>query len=519
VPANVQGGLFGAGGVTLDVLQPSPTIDLATGTFSGPAVPASVAFNVKPAEVFVPAALVENYTAQVRIDSIVPGFYTVEYFFTVTQGDDVQQVSTGELDMAVGDEMVADPIVLASYQINLPADSSAARAAGLGPITVGGSGAIEITLWPAAWQSNITDLAHEVAGLFWSNPDAIALEGGSRWFAGDNETTADPTVDWGHGALPDVTTIYEFNPYVDADALGRRFYQVAWAVHRAADIKVYWGATPGAVDSVIDVTHMLPVLFDPQNRASYGFRGDITGTTAGSAADGVLTYWDFVFGACLPGASGIDNTGCGDRDYTQAATLAQVDVDGDLAADGSGFGLYINGHPFIFQTNALPSATVWTLRSYAGEVVRDAEGQYSFRSASTNSGQKITANAAVPGLTGGYFVASRAAYPDTVSAESLEQVHTVPDPYYATSSMEVTPSAKVLKFVNLPTKAIIRIYSVSGVLLRVIEHDDPTGGGEATWDLRNRNNQYVASGVYFFHVETPDGKEKIGRFTVVNYTP
>jgi hypothetical protein len=85
--------------------------------------------------------------------------------------------------------------------------------------------------------------------------------------------------------------------------------------------------------------------------------------------------------------------------------------------------------------------------------------------------------------------------------------------------MEVTPSAKVLKFVNLPTKAIIRIYSVSGVLLRVIEHNDATGGGEATWDLRNRNNQYVASGVYFFHVETPDGKEKIGRFTVVNYTP
>jgi hypothetical protein len=27
----------------------------------------------------------------------------------------------------------------------------------------------------------------------------------------------------------------------------------------------------------------------------------------------------------------------------------------------------------------------------------------------------------------------------------------------------------------------------------------------------------VASGVYFYHVETPDGRKKIGRFTVVNY--
>jgi hypothetical protein len=27
----------------------------------------------------------------------------------------------------------------------------------------------------------------------------------------------------------------------------------------------------------------------------------------------------------------------------------------------------------------------------------------------------------------------------------------------------------------------------------------------------------VASGVYFYHVETPDGKSKVGRFTVVNF--
>jgi hypothetical protein len=47
--------------------------------------------------------------------------------------------------------------------------------------------------------------------------------------------------------------------------------------------------------------------------------------------------------------------------------------------------------------------------------------------------------------------------------------------------------------------------------------NDVTGGGEGQWDLRNRNNQFVASGVYFYHVETPDGKSKIGRFTIVNF--
>jgi hypothetical protein len=36
------------------------------------------------------------------------------------------------------------------------------------------------------------------------------------------------------------------------------------------------------------------------------------------------------------------------------------------------------------------------------------------------------------------------------------------------------------------------------------------------WDLRNRNNQVVASGVYFYHVESGDAR-RVGRFTVVNF--
>ena len=84
------------------------------------------------------------------------------------------------------------------------------------------------------------------------------------------------------------------------------------------------------------------------------------------------------------------------------------------------------------------------------------------------------------------------------------------------SSLEVTSSQKVIKFVNLPDIANIRIYSTSGILVDVVDHDDTGGGGEAVWNVRNRNNQFVASGVYFYHIETPNGLEKVGRFTVVN---
>jgi hypothetical protein len=182
-----------------------------------------------------------------------------------------------------------------------------------------------------------------------------------------------------------------------------------------------------------------------------------------------------------------------------------TDATGDHVADGSGFALYIAGEPFFFE-GALPTNTVWTLRTYHGSVTRNAAGAYAF--ASTHR------NPAVPGLLVQVNVTSAA---QIVAAEAdLSRVHTVPDPYYATSTFDLGPINKELQFVNMPAQGTIRIYSLSGVLVDVINHNDPIGGGVAKWNLRNRSNQFVASGVYLFHVSTPDGKSHIGKFTVVN---
>ena len=121
----------------------------------------------------------------------------------------------------------------------------------------------------------------------------------------------------------------------------------------------------------------------------------------------------------------------------------------------------------------------------------------------------------VPGLTvestlSGAVVAE-------VTEADLERVHTVPDPYYVTNKLENTSVEKRLQFVNLPPEAVVRIYSLSGVLLQVLDHNDASGGGTLDWDMRTRNNQFIASGVYFFHVETPNGKTKVGKFTVVQF--
>ncbi|MDP2483965.1 MAG: T9SS type A sorting domain-containing protein, partial [Candidatus Palauibacterales bacterium] len=123
-------------------------------------------------------------------------------------------------------------------------------------------------------------------------------------------------------------------------------------------------------------------------------------------------------------------------------------------------------------------------------------------------------NPLVPGLTIGWSVANNTAATGPVD---LTQVHTVPDPYLATSQYDLSPTTKQLMFVNLPPQATIRIYTLTGVLVDVVNHNDSSGGGREVWDLRNRNNQFVASGVYFFHVVTPDGDEYVGKFTVVNF--
>ena len=75
-----------------------------------------------------------------------------------------------------------------------------------------------------------------------------------------------------------------------------------------------------------------------------------------------------------------------------------------------------------------------------------------------------------------------------------------------------------LHFANLPPKCTIRIYSLDGDLVRKLDHDmdssDPLSNHE-TWDLITRNTQMVVSGLYYWTVETPDGKSQAGKLAIV----
>jgi hypothetical protein len=48
-----------------------------------------------------------------------------------------------------------------------------------------------------------------------------------------------------------------------------------------------------------------------------------------------------------------------------------------------------------------------------------------------------------------------------------------------------------------------------------IEHDNSVHDGMAPWDLRSKDGQDIAYGVYIYHVQAPGVGEKIGKFAVI----
>jgi hypothetical protein len=332
---------------------------------------------------------------------------------------------------------------------------------------------------------------------FWVDPPAPgAIAGGSRWFEGANETMANPTLTpLSHGQLAGVT-IGAPDPYTVAgvNTTYRRFFQNTFTVMRAADVEVVWEG--GQVTRVFDRTHDVSVPFHAAVQAGYGFIPDADGNGVNCYTDTRRLDW-------------VDGLG-GWRTGTAVALQPQpvigpTDITGDCVSDGQGFGMILNGEPYWF-IGAPPAAATWVHRSYFGEV-EQAGGGYTF----TPAYRPPT----VPGLV----LAINVTQPGAVATNpSVANVHTVPDPYYVRSAADIGPSNKVLRFVNLPETATVRIYTLNGTLVRVLEHNDPLGGGDLVWDLRNRNNQFVASGVYFFVAEGPNGNKHTGKFTVVQFT-
>lgn len=97
----------------------------------------------------------------------------------------------------------------------------------------------------------------------------------------------------------------------------------------------------------------------------------------------------------------------------------------------------------------------------------------------------------------------------------VKNINVFPNPYYGFQSRETSPTNKYVTFSHLPGNAIIRIFDISGVLVKTINHL-PASGQFDTWNLQNDNNLPVASGIYIVYVDMPElGTTKVLKLAVI----
>ena len=108
-------------------------------------------------------------------------------------------------------------------------------------------------------------------------------------------------------------------------------------------------------------------------------------------------------------------------------------------------------------------------------------------------------------------------YPGVTPITSLGDVGVVPNPYRVNSGFKEAEHLRQIRFTNLPEQCTIRIFSLTGEVVNIIDHND-SESGNAWWDMRTINNQEIAPGLYIYHVQSPSdigGDPFIGKFAVI----
>lgn len=124
---------------------------------------------------------------------------------------------------------------------------------------------------------------------------------------------------------------------------------------------------------------------------------------------------------------------------------------------------------------------------------------------------------------GSYSQAMQLVYPRGTPEVVKDKVRVVPNPYPGMSQdarttgravgdmveYEGDPSGRRVRFLNLPHKANVRVFSLSGDLVWSGYFENPLDprGEPPGWNLVSRNNQEIVSGTYIVHVESPLGNE------------
>jgi hypothetical protein len=84
----------------------------------------------------------------------------------------------------------------------------------------------------------------------------------------------------------------------------------------------------------------------------------------------------------------------------------------------------------------------------------------------------------------------------------VTKANVFPNPYLGFNSLETNKYARFVTFTHLPASATIRIFNLSGTLVRTIIKNDPSQFIQ--WDLNNEKGFPVAAGMYIAYIDMHD---------------
>jgi hypothetical protein len=187
----------------------------------------------------------------------------------------------------------------------------------------------------------------------------------------------------------------------------------------------------------------------------------------------------------------------GDREYLFISNTIYTDTEKPEFQVPDAMGL-------ISGKSALP-----LLYAFAGHALDD-ENPY------PDNGEMLRFIWANPGSTNDVFVI-HTAEPTTNNAAlaeaAMDKIRVVPNPYYTRSNYEQNQFSRQIRFTNLPATCTIRIFNLSGDLVRTLQKTD-TSTSLFTWDVLTENQLPVGSGVYIYQIDAPGVGQTHGRMIV-----
>ena len=120
------------------------------------------------------------------------------------------------------------------------------------------------------------------------------------------------------------------------------------------------------------------------------------------------------------------------------------------------------------------------------------------------------------------FITNASLINNEQAINELDNISVVPNPYVVTNVLEPLDrqnprdrGPRRVYFNHLPKDCTIRIYTITGELVKTLVHHSSMDDGKEFWDLTTDDNFPISYGVYLFHVDAEDLGESIGRFAVI----